>query len=159
MNKLSTDDVCQAFIAPKSTLAFTLKQWQQLVLILRHQQLLACYSSTFKQTGIFEHIPKQTQRHFLNADVLAQNHKKQVLFEAAELKRELADKPQYLIFLKGAGYSLSGASIGDTRIYNDIDILANKQSIDAIEKRLCLIGCLSEELTEHAEQYYRKWVN
>jgi hypothetical protein len=159
LNKLSTDDVCQAFIAPKSTLAFTLKQWQQLVLILRNQQLLACYSSTFKQIGIFEHIPKQTQRHFLNADVLAQNHKKQVLFEAAELKRELADKPQYLIFLKGAGYSLSGAPVGDTRIYNDIDILADKKSIDAIEKRLCLIGWLSEELTEHDEKYYRKWAH
>ncbi|MFT5839052.1 MAG: hypothetical protein ACI9UT_001554 [Flavobacteriales bacterium] len=159
MNNLSAADVCQAFTAPRSTLAFTPKKWQQLVLILRHQQLLACYSAMFKQAGIFEQLPTQTQRHFLNADVLAENHKKQVLFEASELKRELGDKQQYLIFLKGAGYTLSGAQVGDTRIYNDIDILADKKSIDVIEKRLCLLGWLSEELTEHDEKYYRKWAH
>lgn len=159
MSNLSADDVCQAFITPRSTLTFTLKQWQQLVLILRNQQLLACYSSKFKQASIFEEIPIQTQRHFLNADVLAENHKKQVFFEASELQRELADKSQYLIFLKGAGYTLSGAQVGDTRIYNDIDILADKGSIGDIEKRLCLLGWLSEELTEHDEKYYRKWAH
>jgi hypothetical protein len=47
MNNLSADDVCQAFIALESTMTFTLKQWQQLVLILRNQQLLARYSLTF----------------------------------------------------------------------------------------------------------------
>ena len=159
MNNLSADDVCQAFIDPESALMFTLKQWQQLVLILRHQQLLACYSSTFKQTGIFEKLPTQTQRHFLNADVLVENHKKQVLFEASELKGELGHRQEYFIFLKGAGYTLSGAQVGDTRIYNDIDILADKKSIDGIEKRLCLLGWLSEELTEHDEKYYRKWAH
>jgi len=159
MNNLSADDVCHAFIAPETTLVFTSKQWQQLVLILRHQQLLACYSAKFKQVGIFERLPIQTQRHFLNADVLAKNHKKQVLFEAFELKRELGDIPQYMIFLKGAGYTLSGAELGDTRIYNDIDILADKKSIDMIEKRLWLLGWLSEELTEHDEKYYRKWAH
>ena len=82
-----------------------------------------------------------------------------MVFEADELKRELANKPQYLVFLKGAGYTLSGAPVGDTRIYNDIDILADKKSIDAIEKRICLIGWLSEELTEHDEKYYRKWAH
>ena len=127
MNNLSAADVSQAFTAPRSTLTFTPKKWQQLVLILRHQQLLACYSAMFKQAGIFEQLPTQTQRHFLNADVLAENHKKQVLFEASELKRELGDIPQYMIFLKGAGYTLSGAQLGDTRIYNDIDILADKK--------------------------------
>ncbi|MBL4632095.1 MAG: nucleotidyltransferase family protein [Paraglaciecola sp.] len=159
MTNLSADDVCQALTDPVSTLVLTAKQWQQLVLILRHQQLLACYSLAFKHAGIFDKIPAQTQRHFLNADVLAENHKRQVLFEASELQRELADKQQYLIFLKGAGYTLSGAPVGNARIYNDIDILADKASIDGIEKRLCLTGWLSEELTEHDEKYYRKWAH
>jgi hypothetical protein len=53
--------------------------------------------------------------------------KKQVFFDAFELKRELGDIPQYMIFLKGASYTLSGAQLGDTRIYNDIDILADKK--------------------------------
>jgi hypothetical protein len=159
MNNLSADDVCKAFLVPEFTLAFTPKQWQQLVLILRYQQLLACYSSKFKQVGIFEQIPAQTQRHFLNADVLVENHKKQVFFEASELKQELGAKQQYLIFLKGAGYTLSGAQVGDARIYNDIDMLADKESIDAIEKTLCLFGWLSEELNEHDEKYYRKWAH
>jgi hypothetical protein len=159
MNKLSADDVCQAFITPRTALGFTPRQWQQLVLILRHQQLLACYSLKFKQEGIFENIPTQTQRHFLNADVLAKNHQKQVVFEASELQRELGNNQQYLIFLKGAGYTLSGAPVGESRICNDIDLLADKKSIDGMEKRLCLFGWLSEELTEYDEKYYRKWAH
>jgi hypothetical protein len=82
-----------------------------------------------------------------------------VLFEAFELQRELSGKKQYLIFLKGAGYTLSVAQVGDARVYNDIDILADKESIDVIEKRLCLLGWLSEELTEHDEKDYRKWAH
>lgn len=159
MSNLSADNVCQAFIAPKSALVFTPKQWQQLVLVLRNQQLLACYSSTFKKAGVFNEIPTQTQRHFLNADVLSDNHRNQVFFEASELKRELGDRYKYLIFLKGAGYTLSGAQVGDTRIYNDIDILTDKGAIDGIEKRLCLFGWISEELTEHDDKYYRKWTH
>jgi hypothetical protein len=50
-----------------------------------------------------------------------------VFFDAFELKRELGDIPQYMIVLKGADYTLSGAQLGDTRIYNDIDILADKK--------------------------------
>jgi hypothetical protein len=82
-----------------------------------------------------------------------------VLFEAFELQRELSGKKQYLIFLKDAGYTLSVAQVGDARVYNDIDILADKESIDVIEKRLCLLGWLSEELTEHDEKDYRKWAH
>ncbi|WP_158971610.1 nucleotidyltransferase family protein [Paraglaciecola sp. L3A3] len=159
MLNLSARDVCSVYIKPEVALAFTPKQWQQLVLILRHQQLLACYSAVFKQAGIFQKIPQQAQRHFLNADVLVANHKKQVMFEAAELQREIGDKQQYLIFLKGAGYTLSKTRVGDTRVYNDIDILSDKSSIDEIEKKLCLFGWLSEELTEHDEKYYRKWAH
>ncbi|MFT6952196.1 MAG: hypothetical protein ACJAUL_003358, partial [Paraglaciecola sp.] len=153
MRNLSANEVCQTFITPGSTRVFTLQQWQQLLLILRNQQLLACYSLRFKQTDCFEQIPTQIQRHFLNADVLAENHKNQVLFEASELQNELVGKHQYLIFLKGAGYTLSGAQVGESRIYNDIDILVDKGSIDFIEKRLCLFGWLSEELTEYHEKY------
>ncbi|MFQ3221444.1 MAG: hypothetical protein ACI96W_003832 [Paraglaciecola sp.] len=159
MRNLSANEVCQTFITPGSTRVFTLQQWQQLLLILRNQQLLACYSLRFKQTDCFEQIPTQIQRHFLNADVLAENHKNQVLFEASELQNELVGKHQYLIFLKGAGYTLSGAQVGESRIYNDIDILVDKGSIDFIEKRLCLFGWLSEELTEYHEKYYRKWAH
>ena len=97
MINLSADDVCQSFISPESTLAFTPKQWQQLVLILRHQQLLACYSSTFKQAGIFGQIPTQTQRHFLNADVLAENHKKQVACKKNTTAAETHDVRRVLL--------------------------------------------------------------
>ncbi|MFT2090426.1 nucleotidyltransferase family protein [Paraglaciecola sp. 2405UD69-4] len=159
MSNLTSDEVCDVFITPEAALSLNANQWQSLVLVLRHQQLLACYYYIFKRAGIFEKIPSQTQRHFLNAKLLAENHKKQVLFEAYELQKYLQGKQEYLIFLKGAGYSLSGAPVGESRIYNDIDILADKASIDRIEKRLCLAGWLPEELTEHDEKYYRKWAH
>lgn len=160
MSSLSADMVCKAYISAETSLQFTVKQWQQLILILRNQQLLACYSAEFKRLGIFEQIPVQTQRHFLNADTLTKNHEQQVKFEVAELLNTLSrSQRKYLIFLKGAGYTLSDGKVGQTRIYNDIDILTNKSAIDGLEKRLCVFGWLSEELTEHDEKYYRKWAH
>jgi hypothetical protein len=160
MNSFSADFVCQVYLHPETSLQYTAKQWQQLVLVLRNQQLLACYSAEFKRAGIFEQIPVQTQRHFLNADVLAENHKRHAKFEASELLKTLNNSQRkYFIFLKGAGYTLSEGRVGQTRIYNDIDILTDKPAIDGIEKRLSLLGWLSEELTEHDEKYYRKWAH
>ena len=63
-----------------------------------------------------------------------------MVFEASELQRELGNNQQYLIFLKGAGYTLSGAPVGESRIYNDIDLLADKKSIDGMEKGYVFLG-------------------
>jgi hypothetical protein len=69
------------------------------VLVLRNLQLLACYSAEFKCADIFEPISVQTQRHFLNADVLTENHKQQVKFEVSDLVRTLGNSERkYLIF-------------------------------------------------------------
>jgi hypothetical protein len=159
MSDISAEIVINTYVSPESSKELRLEEWQHLILILRHQQLLACYSGRFKEKGIFDDIPVKVKRHFLNADVLAANHKKQVEFEAAELKQNLLGKQQYLIFLKGAGYTLSKADVGKNRIYNDIDVLADKQSIPEIEKKLSLLGWLCEDLTEHDEKYYRKWAH
>lgn len=159
MSKLSAQRVIQLYASPALASTLNLFDWQQLILVLRHQQLLACYSERFKQTGVFEEIPSRVKRHFLNADVLAANHKKQVEYEAAELTQHLSGKQPNLIFLKGAGYTLSGAKVGQGRIYNDIDLLTDRNSIAEIEKKLSLLGWLSEELTEHDDKYYRQWAH
>ena len=159
MHDISADLVIQIYVSPENAAALSFNQWRNLVLILRHQQLLACYSNKFKQTGEFEGIPTKIKRHFLNADVIADNHKQQVQFEVTELQSLLAEKGRDLIFLKGAGYTLTNANVGKARIYNDIDLLTDKKSVTELEKKLCLLGWLSQELTSHDEKYYRKWAH
>ena len=159
MHDISADLVIRVYVSPESATKFTFNQWQNLVLILRHQQLLACYSARFKQTVFFERIPTRIQRHFLNADILATNHKMQVKYEAAELTRDLSDQGGELIFLKGAGYTLANAAVGEGRIYNDIDLLTDRETIEGVEKKMRLLGWLSQELTSHDEKYYRKWAH
>jgi hypothetical protein len=159
MHDISADLVIRIYVFPQSSAELSFEQWQNLVLILRHQQLLACYSARFKQAGNFDSIPTRVKRHFLNADVIAANHKQQVQFEAAELQRDLSEKGRDLIFLKGAGYTLSNAKVCEGRIYNDIDLLTDKQSVSDLEKKLCMLGWLSQKLTSHDEKYYRKWAH
>jgi antitoxin component of MazEF toxin-antitoxin module len=159
MHSLSADQIVKIYTQPELAKQLDISQWMLLVLVLRNQQLLACYSARFKQADMFEQIPSKPQRHFKNADVLADNHKQQVLFEAKELKSMLGNGYEYLLFLKGAGYTLSKDKVGETRVYNDIDVLADKSSIENIERRLCMLGWMSEELTDHDEKYYRKWAH
>lgn len=160
MDKISAQQVVNLYLLPlKVSSTFTLGQWASIVLILRNQQLLACYSLRLRNTNVFDVLPSQIQRHFLNAEVLANNHKSQVEFEAQELNDMLINTQQYLIFLKGAGYTLSDSAVGNGRVYNDVDLLVDKASIDKVEKKLALIGWISEEITEHDDKYYRKWAH
>jgi hypothetical protein len=91
--------------------------------------------------------------------VLTENHKKTSVVEASGRKSELNVEQQYLIFLKEAGYALSGARLSDTRTCKDIDILTEKKIRYVVEKRLCLLSWLSEKLTEHDERCCQKWAH
>jgi len=86
--------------------------------------------------------------------------KQQVCFEAMELAQHISKtSSQPAIFLKGAAYVLSGDSVGEGRIFSDIDILVKKEDLPNIERRLQAFAWFPNYSDEYDQKYYREWAH
>ncbi len=155
---LSRQDVIEAIVDPQSALQFNLKQWNDLVIILRHEKMLARFYLLFEDCcSSIEILPPQVKRHCENAKTLAAKQKVVVLSESEQLKRTFQHESYELLFLKGAAYTLSNASASLSRVFRDIDILVPKQTIGGAERKLAIHGWLSKEVDDYDDRYYRQW--
>ena len=154
---LSRQDVIKALVDPKSALQFNLKQWNDLVIILRHEKLLARFYLLLEDCGSTVRLPPQVKRHCENAKTLAAKQKAVVLSESKQLKRTFQCEDYRLLFLKGAAYTLSNTSASLGRVFSDIDILVPKQTIAVAERKLAIHGWLSKEVDDYDDRYYRQW--
>ena len=144
---------------PENLKDLTEEQVSQLVLIFRFERLLATFSERCKHENAFANLSDSVKRHLNNASLLAERQRQQVFIEADFLHESLSkESPDYL-FLKGAAYSLSCYQVGIGRTYSDIDILVNKESLLAIERRLILKGWFRQMLSDYDEKYYRRWAH
>lgn len=134
------------------------QEWTQLVRVLRYQQCLARLGWRLRENGLLATVPDYALNHIKNAELIAQKQYHQVQFEAKLLQQLLQPVTGHLLFLKGAGYSLTDdALVGLGRTYSDIDLLVDKQSLPQIEQELCLHGFFAEDLDEYDQKYYRQW--
>jgi hypothetical protein len=157
MNKIPSELFIQLYQSPEKALDLDLAQWQTLIFVLRHNQLLARYQFIFARAGIFELLPEYARHHLTNAKILSQKQHQQVFYEAKAIVNAYEFNSEHKIFLKGAAYTLSGQTAGVGRVYSDIDILVDKHNIDEIEKSLVFSGWLSEKITKYDNDYYRNW--
>lgn len=134
------------------------QDWVLLVRVLRYQQCLARVGWRLKENGLLASLPDYAVNHIKNAELIAQKQYHQVHYEARLLQHLLQPVTSHLLFLKGAGYSLTDqAAVGIGRTYSDIDLLVDKQSLQQIEQELCLHGFFAEDLDEYDQKYYRQW--
>ena len=98
---LSSQQVLKAFTQPESTSSFTLHQWNALVLVLRHENLLARFYLLLKKQGMTGFLPDNVQRHCKNAEILAEKQRSVVLCETHCLKQAIGNETPFLLLLKG----------------------------------------------------------
>ncbi len=142
-------------------LAIDLSEAKQsdLVLILRHQKILARFAYFCEHAHVLEKLHPKTQRHLKNAMKIAEKQREQVVLEASEITNTLNAVSDFVVFLKGAAYTLSNKRVGLGRVYSDIDILVNKSQLKACEQTLAIQGWLGQEINDYDDKYYRKWAH
>jgi hypothetical protein len=157
MIKIDSELFIQLYKKPEVALTLNLDQWQSIIFVLRHHQLLARYQFIFERAGIFEQLPQYVKHHLINAKILSQKQYHQVFFEANALLNAFGFNSKHKVFLKGAAYTLSGQTAGVGRVYSDIDLLIGKEEINDVERTLSISGWLSEKITKYDDNYYRNW--
>lgn len=159
MSKLSGKNLVDIIKSPSVLADFTLAQWNDLVFILRREKLLARVYMLLSEESLVYLIPKPALKHFSNAVKMSRKQALVARREAENLTASLSDKARYIVFLKGAAYSLSNSPAALGRIYADIDIVVPKESLKRIEEFLTVFGWYSEELDDYDEHYYRQWAH
>lgn len=144
---------------PNEAISLQDSDWVNIIRVLRHHQLLARYCYVFKQLNVFDSLTEYAKHHLINAEILAQKQNNQVIQEAKELSQIASGHTKKLVFLKGAGYSLSKDEASKGRTYNDIDLLVEKDAIQTIERRLNLNCWMSETIKDYDKKYYRQWAH
>ena len=179
--------IVQLFLKPETLLALTEPERSKVMVVLRKQKVLAklaflIFDKTLdkqfdeKILGSDEHalqaykktlpsnekplqLDEKTIRHLKNALKVAEKQKEQVFLEANEISHILKPVSEFVVFLKGAAYSLNHSLAGQGRIYSDIDILVNKVQLSDCEQTLALHGWFGEKISNYDQRYYRKWAH
>jgi len=109
--------IIQLFLTPVLFKDFSPVEQSQAITVFREQKILARMCYRFQDAGIFDDLDERTQRHLLNAKKIADRQKEQDLNEANELVRLLSGTVEYLLFLKGAAYSMCTGVLGLSLIH------------------------------------------
>ena len=159
MSQLTKNDVIRYLLNPKDSLELSLKQWSELIMILREVELLARFSYLISEQNLIEQLPLKVQQHLQSAQTKADRQAKQAIYEAEQLANNVKASNITPIFLKGVAYTLlnNKASLG--RTYSDMDILVNKADLKTIERRLSLFGWFGKKSDDYDEKYYREWAH
>lgn len=156
---LSNRQVVELMREPTEVVKLTVSDQSDLIIVLRHQKVLARFAFFVQQAGVFEQLHEKTQRHLKNALKIAEKQKEQVRLEAGIISKLLKRDSDFVVFLKGAAYTLSGKPVGKGRVYSDIDILVNKSQLKRCEQALALDGWFGQEINDYDDKYYRKWAH
>jgi len=175
--------IVQLFLKPDMLLALTEAERSKVMVVLRKQKVLAKLAflvfdkqpdektlqldktiqesneNTLQTDENTQQLDEKTIRHLKNALKIAEKQKEQVFLEANEITHILKPVSEFVVFLKGAAYSLNHSLAGQGRIYSDIDILVNKTQLTDCEQTLALHGWFGEEISDYDQRYYRKWAH
>lgn len=142
---------------PKRCLDLTLKDWQQLIWLLREAKLLAALTASLERCDLMRQLPCYAQQHLRSALVYAERQTQQIRFECNELQRLFTNAGITALYLKGAAYTLAETVNARGRICNDLDILVTKSQLADAEMLLQKNGWRTDKLSDYDERYYRQW--
>jgi hypothetical protein len=160
MTSLFTAQNFFALVARKESVeGLSLKQWEQLLRILRGADMLGSFYYFLQRHEQLNLVPDFALGHLLSAKRYADRQVQQVNAEVSILSDCLAVIDCKPVFLKGAAYVLKKSSNHFGRVMSDIDILVPKVDLLKVENALKQDGWLEKKLDDYDEQYYRKWVH
>ena len=136
-----------------------LSAWHPLIRRARHAGLLGRIAVLLADRGVFAGLPQQPRRHLEAALILAEKHRRDVLWEVRCIHRALETLNLPLILLKGAAYAIADLPAARGRMFSDIDILVPRQAIRDVERCLVAAGWRPSKVDRWDERFYREWMH
>lgn len=151
--------ILKAFQNPEKLNSLSLADWDGLVRQARQANLLARLYSLLNERGLIETVPAQPRKHLEWAHAIAERHTLAVHWEVTLIRKALAQIGIPIILLKGAAYVMARLPAADGRLFSDIDIMAPKDRLNAVEAALMLHGWATSHHDAYDQHYYRAWMH
>lgn len=137
----------------------TLNEWDILIRQARGSNMLSTLACALEQSGFLESVPQQPQLHLHAALKLVRRQEIAMRWEVQCIKRALTDFGGKIVLLKGAAYLMTGMPFAEGRMFSDVDILVQEESIELVESELMLSGWQSGGHDAYDQRYYRRWMH
>jgi hypothetical protein len=151
--------VIAALRNPEILAAVKLTGWAPLIRRARRAGLLGRLAALLAERGMLADIPEQPRRHVEATLIMAEKHRRDVLWEIRCIRQALAPLGMPLILLKGGAYAVADLPPARGRIFSDIDILVPRESIRDVERCLVGAGWQPSEVDRWDERFYREWMH
>jgi len=147
----------RALTQPQTLVELSICQWDKLIQSARRLGLLARIQVLLAERELLDAVPAQPRMHLDSARIVADNEQRIMRWEVTRIQRALREISKPVIFLKGAAYLIAGLSVAKGRISTDVDILVDKENLDAVEAALLKQGWEHIKVDEYDQFYYRIW--
>ena len=144
---------------PSDSLKLDTRHWETLIWQGRAAELLGQLRRAIEQAGLLEHVPSQARRHLDSAWKISELHHAAVSYELSHIKDALIKLDIPVVLLKGAAYCALNNIAASGRVFNDIDILIPKASLESAEERMLGAGWIPTHLNDYDQRYYREWMH
>lgn len=134
-----------------------IKQWENLIHVLREVNLLAACYFKLKKADKLASIPSFAFKHMKSAAIYSSRQSEQVTFECKLLQKILDTENIPSVFLKGASYTLRKSENSEGRVYSDVDLLVAKSDISKAENALSKHAWCTKKVSEYDNKYFREW--
>lgn len=144
---------------PSTCLKLSLKDWDNLLRLVRRANLLGRLAEQIDRSGSLDRVPEPVRPHLVSALMLSRHQRQAVIWEARHIGDALRSLDLPVILLKGAAYSMAGLNAAAGRLYGDVDILVPADRIAEVEAALMLHGWTSRQTDPYDDRYYRRWMH
>jgi hypothetical protein len=152
-------DLASYLANPGSIGELTLADWDKLIPEARQAGMLPRIAEFLQRTARLERVPEQPRLQLRSAVILAEKHRRDVLYELDKLSETLRGTIDRIILLKGAAYVAADLPPARGRVFSDIDILVPRDQLQAVEDVLNRAGWRHGQITAYDQQYYRRWMH
>jgi hypothetical protein len=135
--------------------AAEVRDWTSLLTIARAESLIGSLAWRLEKAA----LPEKVAEILELARRDSEQARIQALWEAEMARRALAPLGVPIILLKGTAYAAAGLDAGIGRSIGDLDILAPRASLDAVQGALLAAGWEWVKEDEYDDLYYRRWMH
>jgi hypothetical protein len=147
--------LARALRTPDNTLALDSDDWTALIAMARAEQMIGTLA--WRLDGLL--LPEAVTRILADARASAEQGRIAALWEAEAARRALAPLGVPLVLLKGTAFVAADLKAGEGRSIGDLDILVQRDKLDAVEAALLEAGWEWVKPDPYDDAYYRQWMH
>ena len=156
MSVSQDNDLLLSFFSdPETVRDFAGPDWQSFLSRARAAGLLPRARSRLAEHHLLDEIPEKARMMLDEALIQMRFNQNNLRFEVNRVQSALSKLDVPIIVLKGGAYLLADLPPAHKRLVSDLDIMVEKEKLEAVEEALIAAGWQMADVSKYDEHHYR----